>query len=199
MFKRGYLNREERNSIMVFIATMQLIEGIRNLEGKATEPLWDDWTKRGMMTKEGKKNLKLAHTYLKKFINNTLENVDKKENNIIAEKSDVFDFKLIDDYTLKKIYRDITDNSKFAVMKREDFINCVEDLASVNCVGCTKDYKECPLYDVFEDVMCGENNYNEDNCPYAANLEKLSRRERKQVNELKERMKNRLSCITKNK
>lgn len=182
--KRGYLNRDESNTIMCIMAVMQQLEGLRSISGRPSEiPMWEDWTKRGMMTPEAKKCLKMGHTYIKKFIDEMLQSLDKEEVQKISKKLEKFDYRLIDDYTLQKVHRDINDHFKYAVMDRENFNNIIEDMAQVTCVGCTKDYRKCALHKVYEDILLpglGE----QPNCPYACNLSEFTPEQQKRHQEI---------------
>lgn len=184
--KRGYLNVEERNFYMVAKAFIQYIEGERNLENKRTNEVWIEWERRGMISTEMSKNLKLVRTYLKKFCYELEENLDDSEKKRLSKQIMRFDYKLIDDYTFKKILRDIENKMKYVVMEREKFIEIVEDIAQVRCVGCTKDYKGCCIHTALEDIntpYLGE----EPNCPYACNLE-LKENDKERVEKIKARL-----------
>lgn len=185
--KRGYLNVEEKNFYFIAKAFIQYVEGERNLENKRTNEIWIEWERRGMITPEMSKNLKLVRTYLKKFCYEIEENLDDNEKKRLSRMLMKFDYRLIDDYTLKKLFRDMEDRYQYAVIEREKFVNVMEDIAQVRCVGCTRDYRSCDIHKVFEDIntpYLGE----EPNCPYACNLE-LKGSDEKRVNELKARLK----------
>lgn len=172
-FKRGYLNREEENFYMVAKSFIQMIDGTRNLENKMTEEVWKEWSKRGMITPDMQKNIKLVHTYLKKFCYEIEQNLDKQGLARLNKKLSKFDFKIVDDFTMQKLFRDIRNNMDYAVLKREYFMGILEDISEVRCVGCKEDYKKCELFKVFEDITIpyvGE----EPNCPYAADLSLLT-------------------------
>jgi hypothetical protein len=165
--KRGYLNRDESNQLMVIMAAVQLINGERNLEGKAQKPMWEDWTNRGMMDKEQAKWLKTANTYLNKFIVEKLKDLDKEEQVKILKKIQKFDFKLVDDYTLQKLFRDMSDKMKFMTMQREDGYKWTEEIMSANCKNCTKDRQGCELHKIFEDNIIPESSWDLPNCEYS--------------------------------
>ena len=115
ILKRDYLSSEEKNFYMVAKAFVQYLEGERNLDNKRTEEVWEEWSKRGMATKEMSKNLKLVRTYLKKFCYEVEENLSDQELKKLNKQLMKFDYKLVDDYTLKKLMRDINDNLKYIV------------------------------------------------------------------------------------
>ena len=56
-----------------------------------------------MITPGMKKNLKLVRTYLKKFCYEIEENLDEVELKKLNKQLMKFDYKLIDDYTVKKL------------------------------------------------------------------------------------------------
>ena len=98
-----------------------------------------------------------------------------------------FDYKLIDDYSVKKIMRDLNDHIQYAIIEREKFEDVLEDIAQVRCVGCEKDYRKCPIYSLLDDIStpyCGE----QPNCPYAADLSQFTQEQLKYVEEKKEKL-----------
>ena len=171
--KRDYLKDVEKNFYMITYAFIQAMEGLRNLDGVVTAPVWDVWTKSGMMTPSMKKNIKTAYTYLKKFIIETNDNMSDTFRNKLKLQSNDFDYKLVDSYTVKKIMRDAEDKLKYAVMERKYFEPIIEDIASVRCVGCTSNYEKCPLYKTLDDIHTP---YVKEcsNCPYACNLDEFT-------------------------
>ena len=184
--KRGYLNVEERNFYMVAKAFIQYIEGERNLENKRTNEVWIEWERRGMISAEMSKNLKLVRKYIKKFCYELEENLDYSEKKRLSKQLMKFDYKLIDDYTFKKLLRDIENKMKYVVMERDKFVNIIEDIAQVRCVGCTSDYKNCAIHKALEDIntpYLGE----EPNCPYACNLE-LKENDKERIEKIKSRL-----------
>lgn len=185
--KRGYLNVEEKNFYFIAKAFIQYIEGERNLENKRTNEIWVEWGKRGMITSDMSKNLKLTRTYLKKFCYELEEHLDENEKKRLAKQVMKFDYRLIDDYTLKKLFRDMEDRYKYVSIEREKFIDVIEDIAQVRCVGCIDDYKTCVIHKALEDIntpYLGE----EPNCPYACNLE-LKPNDHERLEKLKIRLK----------
>lgn len=184
-FKREYLGSEEKNFYMVAKAFIQMINGERNLSGQITSDVWTEWERRGMMTPSMKKNIKLVKTYLSKFCYEIEENLNDHENEKLKKQLMKFDYKLLDDYTLKKVMRDMKDNLKYAVIERKKFEETLEVIVEVNCVGCTKDYKDCSIYKMLDDIMvpyCSE----ESNCPYAVNLSDLTKEEKDSIEKTKQ-------------
>lgn len=169
---------------MVTKAFIQALNGERNIGGKITEEVWNDWDKRGMMTSTMQKNLKLVRTYLSKFCCELEENLNKYEQDKLRKQLMKFDYKLLDDYTLQKVFRDMKDKMRYAIIERQLFEPTLEAIAEINCVGCTKDYKECPYHHMFDDLLIPYVK-EEPNCPYAVNLQKMSNKEKKHVEEFK--------------
>lgn len=168
---RRYLNREEKNQFICIVALVQQLEGLRTLEGISKDPVWVDWFNRGVMTKEERKYIKLAHTYMVKFVDSVLNRLDAVEQDSLKKQYRKFDFKLIDDFTLQKLMRQLKDTSKEIVMDRELFYTYSEDIMAARCNGCKKDGEGCPLRASFEDNIVPEFGEDLDNCRYAYNLE----------------------------
>jgi hypothetical protein len=99
-----------------------------------------------------------------------------------------FDYKLVDDYTMQKIFRDMNDRLKYITIERDKFIDVLEDIAQVRCVGCKEHYETCPIYKVLDDIMTpylGE----QPNCPYAADLSEVHGETKANINKLKAEIK----------
>lgn len=185
--KRQYLNSEEKNFYMVAKAFIQMLDGERNLENKITDEVWIEWNKRGMIVGDMQKNLKLTHTYLKKFCYELEENLSQNEMDRLNKQLEKFDYKLVDDYTVKKFMRDVKNNIKYAVIERDKFDAVLEDIAAVRCVGCTTPCEECAIYKMLDDIgipYMGEQN----NCPYAADLSECSKKQLKHIEDLKKKI-----------
>lgn len=172
---------------MISKAFIQTIDGQRNLDNKITEEIWVEWSKRGMITPVMQKNLKLVHTYLKKFCYEIEENLNSHELKKLNKQLRKFDYKLIDDYTVKKLMRNIQDNMKYIAIERDKFLDILEDIAAVRCVGCKRDYRECVIYKALDDISTpylGE----EPNCPYAADLSLCSNKQKKSIEIMKKEL-----------
>lgn len=143
--------------------------GIRN-EGKVghqINSMREEWKARGNMTNEEHKHLKLAETYLSKFIMSVFNRLSKKEQEYLKKKLIRFDFKLVDDYTLTKVNRETKDRYLNAAVPREQFNDWCCEIMTVKCNGCTKDWNECELHTVFEDNFIPESSFCFENCKYA--------------------------------
>lgn len=166
---RDYLNAKEKNQFMVLQSVVQMMDGLRNsgVDGPRMSSILEDWSKRGNMTKEEHKNLKTAETFLRKFLASVYNRLSPKEQEVIKKRLMKFDFKLVDDYTLKKMERDINDKLQNAVMPREQFYSWCSEIMAVKCNGCTKDWNTCELYEVFEDNYVPESGFDCKNCKFA--------------------------------
>ena len=71
----------EKNQLMVLMSILQLMDGERNggIDGPKLSAMLEDWDKRGNMTKEEHKYLKLANTYLSKFCASVMDRLNPKE------------------------------------------------------------------------------------------------------------------------
>ena len=187
-FKRGYLNSEERNFYMLSKSFVQMINGERNLENKITNEIWVEWKRKGMITQSMQKNIKLVKSYLCKFCDEIEENLDQAEIEKLQKQLIKFDYRLVDDYTLKKLLRDINDNFKYIVVERNKFEPLIEELAEIKCVGCKSEYRTCSLYKAFDDMNISRVD-EEVNCPYAVDLSKCKPEEIKRIEEVKKNLK----------
>ncbi len=152
------------------MAVAQQIEGLRSLTGKVSKPIWEDWKDRNFLTKDEGKNVKTAHTYLIKFFNSVLERLNAKEKGLIQKQLEKFDFKIVDDYTMQKIFRDMSNHLVNAVVPRQQFENWCCEIMACNCKDCTKHWDGCELYKVFEDNFVPDGGFEMDNCKFAYKL-----------------------------
>jgi hypothetical protein len=171
---RDYLNANEKNQFMVMQSIVQMIDGLRNtgVDGPKISNMLEEWSKRNNMTKEEHKNLKTSETYLRKFIASVYERLSKKEQDLIKKKIIKFDFKLVDDFTLKQVHRDIADRFVNAAVPREQFYTWCEKIMKVECNGCTKNWNECDLHTVFDDNFVPESGFDCTNCKFAYHIDK---------------------------
>jgi hypothetical protein len=169
---RDYLNALEKNQYMVLLSIIQLMEGKRNtgVNGPKIKNLLEEWTNKNNMTKEEHKNLKMSETYLKKFTTSVYNRLSPNEQKLIDKKLMKYDFKLVDDFTLKQVHRDINDRMKNAVVPRQQFYDWCKEIMSVKCNGCTRDWNTCELYQVFDNNFIPESGFDCTNCKYAYQL-----------------------------
>ena len=151
--KRQYLNEKEKNFYMISKAFLQTVNGERNIDNTTSNEVWVEWGKRGMITPSMQKNLKMVKTYLNKFCDELGINLDEREQDKLKKHLDKFDFRLIDDYTLKKIFKDIKDRARYITLEKSKILPIIEDLADIKCVGCKKCTKTgCPAISVDKEI-----------------------------------------------
>jgi CRISPR/Cas system Type II protein with McrA/HNH and RuvC-like nuclease domain len=170
---RDYLNANEKNQFMVLQSIVQLIDGLRNtgIDGPKITNMLEEWTNRSNMSKDEHKNLKTAETFLRKFLASVYERLSQKEQDVIKKKIMKFDFKLVDDFTLKQVHRDIADRFVNAAVPRQQFNDWCSEIMSVKCNRCTKNWNECELHTVFDNNFIPESGFNCGNCKYAYQLD----------------------------
>lgn len=167
--KRGYLRGEEMNHYIMIYTVCQMMEGVRTIEGRASDPMWETWERSGILTKEQKKNLKTAHTFLTKFLGNVFENnLDVKTKDEIVKRVSKWNVKVVDDHMLKKINRMLETADKFAI-DREMFFELSSYAIEKQCLNCTKERCECSLNTFLHDnLIPPPTGYGDvKNCEYA--------------------------------
>jgi hypothetical protein len=154
---------------MVMNSVLQSVLGIQNngTDGPKLKPMREEWAKRGNLTKEEHRSLKMAETYMGKFVMSVYNRQSKKEQEQINKKLFKYAFQLVDDFTLKQVHRDIKDKMVNAVVPRQQFYDWTSELMDVKCNGCTKDWNTCDLYEVFENNFIPESGFDCSNCKYA--------------------------------
>lgn len=166
---KDYLSAAEKNQFMVLMSILQLMDGHRNggIDGPKLGSMLEDWTKRNNMTKEEHKALKTAKTYLEKFTTSVFNRLSSKEREGLVKRLVKFDFRLVDDFTLQRVSRDIDNKMINAVVPRQLFNKWCEEIMCINCKDCIKDWKKCELHEVFEENFVPESSWSLDNCRYA--------------------------------
>ena len=165
--KRQYLNSKEENFYMMAKVMSMLLNGSTDCT-EGGDSMLQTFERTGMLTKDTKRSLKMCMTYLDKFLGETYFLLDNREQKKITKKTLGFNLKFINDYEAEKLNRDIADKKKYVSIKRELFEE-VADILGQECVNCTKDYRKCNLYDVFEDTLTVGNGECK-NCKYACRL-----------------------------
>lgn len=165
---KDYLNTEERNQYLILAAFIQNLKGRRSQNNTPTfVTMAEEWKKRNNLTGEESKALKTAITLLTKFTDSVYARMHFKEKQAINKKLDKFDFRLVDDFTLQKIYREANDRMVNAAVKREDFEKWCEEIMHCNCSGCSKEWSSCSLYNVFDDNFIPESSWCKATCKYS--------------------------------
>lgn len=184
---KDYLNAEEKNQFMVLLSILQNFNGVRNMGHKSPgeiETLIESWDKRGNLTKEEKRSLKMVKTYLTKFGDSLYNRLSDKDKCEIDRRLQKFDFRLIDDFTLKKVYRQI----QTELEKQEEFRLFSEEIMAIRCKDCTKNHKECNLCDMFDNNFIPESGYNLPSCKFA--YKELSEKKKEKLKKKYSRMLN---------
>lgn len=203
--KRRYLNDEERNIYVVLSSIANELNGefIRkdNSKVETLKSLAEKWEDKNFITKDERKNLKSAASYLNKFLNSVYARLDEKTQEMLMKKFMTAEFKINDVYFENLIKRYFKEREKNVVLEYETIDAVVEDIAGVYCVGCKHDYQNCPIYEFYD--KCGYQKLGEkDNCPFAADLNDLKTKEDlDKLLKLQElvRNKNKISCKKKSK
>ena len=183
--KRQYLNEEERNIYMSLATIVNMVDGIELQRDKYVqlENIIDNWDKKDFITKEEKKNLKLANTYLKKFMDSVYERLDRRTQETLEKKLVSFGFRLLDQETIRIMnrYNKLKEN---VVVDRKTFDLVAEDIANMYCCGCNCNYQDCKIYDMYTQMLyvgVGE----KPNCPFACDLNDFKEDEQNYISNFK--------------
>jgi hypothetical protein len=166
---KDYLNKFETNQFMVMNSVLQSVLGIKNIgtDGPKLKTMREEWAKRGNLTKEEHRSLKMAETYMEKFIMSVYNRLSKKEQEQINKKLFKYAFQLVDDYSFLKMSRDAQDKIQNAVIPRQQFYDWCTEIMETKCNGCTKNWNECDLHQVFDNNFVPESGFDCANCKYA--------------------------------
>lgn len=163
---RKYLNAKEEGYFLMLAAALAYING--ETEETDKDNMIERYSKAGMLTSTSKKNLKTGITFIKKFLEETYNNLDHTTQKRLEKKTTTFNIVFTDKYTANKLNRELSNKMKYVVMERELFNEIIEDIATVKCVNCKNNYEECSLYKCLEDSLTP--GLGENNCPYSCNL-----------------------------
>ncbi|WP_057979457.1 DUF5651 domain-containing protein [Caloramator mitchellensis] len=171
MFKRDYLQPDEMNDFLILATIWGLLEKIIDL-----------WDKRQMISKEEKKNLKLAKTYIGKFYGMKVNELSRKTAKKVAEYLQKNEVVIIQTEDKEKMREE---TQKFIEIEREDFYNWCEQIIDINCKNCRKNHQECKLYDLLDKYEVPDSSFEKRNCRYAYDEINIERDEKK-IKEYKE-------------
>ena len=88
--------------------------------------------KAGMFTTTSKRNLKTGITFIRKFLDETYNNLDQTTQKRLDKKTNTFNISYVDKYTAEKLERDINNKTKYAVIDRELFNDICNELSKVS-------------------------------------------------------------------
>lgn len=154
---KEYLSAEELNDLLF---TFYLIERNRDTVNA--------WEKRGNLTKEEAKYLRLGSTYTEKFLKLVLarlpwKQVDKFSRRTLREIKDPV--RLIDKWTVDRVLGRYDEAYKVVKMPRGEFEYLAMTLIEQHCKGCKKSFDTCDLYTLLDNNIfptCDKAK----NCPY---------------------------------
>ena len=172
-FPRKYLNSKEEGYYIMLEVALAYISGETKetnikIDNQKSDDMIEMFEKAGMFTTSSKRNLKTGITFIRKFLDETYNNLDQTTQKKVDKKTNTFNISYVDKYTAEKIERDINNKTKFAVIDRELFNDTIEDIAEVRCVNCHRNYEECELYKVLEDSLTPTEGNG--NCPFSAEI-----------------------------
>lgn len=154
---RDYLNSVEFNDFMTIGALLDTLTKTRK-----------GWAERGQLTAEQHKSVKMAETYLKKFYESKLKDLNPKELLRIDKRLKQFDLKIVDKYTKDIIFGGYEDAYKIVNMEREMFFDWTCEIIDLHCKGCNKCWNECKLYDMLDaNFMPAPTGFDRPSCRYS--------------------------------
>lgn len=163
---KDYLNAQEKNQFLVLLSILQNFNGERSLGIKnpaEIETMIEGWGSRNNLTKGESKALKFIRTYLFKFCESVYNRLCDRDKIDIDKRLQKYDFRLVDDFTLKKVNKQLFNQ----VLENEQYRLFCEEIMAQKCKGCCDDHKECKLYDLFEGNLVPESTHDLINCKYA--------------------------------
>ena len=139
----------------------------------------ENWTKRGNMTKNEAKYLRMSITYTQKFIKELLGRLEPKECEKVAkrtikaaEKPLIFIDKWMEQRVMGTYYKEMD----IVKIDRKRFEKLALISMKAACEDCQGNFNDCPVYDMYEDLLLPRAE-QERNCPYAfLSKEKLEER-----------------------
>lgn len=154
---KNYLNSAECLDFMMLSSLMAHLD-----------QMVDNWCARQVVSSDESRSLKMANTYVKKFLSSLLGRLDNKEKEKIDRKMKTNTVRLYDRYTIDKLNRESENTLKNTVVDRELFDKFCEEIMDVRCRNCNKEWVDCELHTLFEENLIPEpTGYDCKNCRYA--------------------------------
>lgn len=157
--KKDYFTSQESLEIMMLLSLKHNLDGVV-----------DGWGARNVISPDESKNLKMARTYLSKFLESLFARTSKEEIKRLNRKMEVNTVRLYDKYQLDALNKKVDAAYEKTVLDSDQYCLFCENIMDVNCKSCTKCSSECELYDLFVDTLAPEPGDNKPNCKYAYDL-----------------------------
>lgn len=155
---KDYFNSSEREQLVTFIKALD--------HGGIIETNWD---KRGNLTKEELKALRMVITWGKKFLTSIISRQNNSVKKSIRRTIETSNIML--DYTdnLLELYKKRSTDIDAAYEENRDYFKLIELIMFYNCMDCTRKCTECEIYKEFEERNIPEFTGCEDfgNCKYS--------------------------------
>lgn len=155
---KDYLSSSEREK---YLTVAKLMDGIDEMI------LWAD---RGVITKEERKNLKMASTLIYKSLDSIIDRLNPSAKRTMANAMKDSVVLLDNNFGLKQYLKKKKADEKLAFEENEDYFNLVEEVAFQNCNGCKKHCTECRYYELWEELYISDMGANYGNCRFAYDM-----------------------------
>lgn len=153
---KDYLTSQECLEIMMIVSLQQTI--CRMI---------DSWVERGATTTLEGKSLKMARTYISKFLESIFTRLSKEEIKKLNRKMEINTVRLYDKYELDSLNKKIESTYEKTVLDSDQYCLLCENIMDVNCKDCNKDYKSCDIYTLFDSTLAPEPSECKQNCKYS--------------------------------
>lgn len=163
-YKRDYLHEQERKDMMMFATLMGGVEHISNV-----------WYERGIITKDMRKWLKTAHTYLMKFFETKTNELNDNEVKKLLNRLQDFDVVLLENVNIKKMREEAEKENEWVKLYRDEFEDWCEEIMNVECKNCKKHHSQCKLHEIFVGNRVPESDFKLENCRYAYKETKIEK------------------------
>ena len=155
---KTYLNNQERLTIVSLIKNAEQAKVL--LRGSLLDAKESGDLKRGL-------------TYINKVADKVISRLDKdaaKTFNNTVKDTQVY---IMSNYDISKYVKKKAATLKSAYEDNKEYFKLVELIMHYNCNNCNKCYKDCEIYNEFEEQCIPELNGDKSNCKYAYSLEEL--------------------------
>ena len=129
--------------------------------------------KGSLLDKKEAGDLKRGLTYIDKVTDKVISRLDKdalKTFNNTVKDTQVY---IMSNYDIQKYVKNKSATLKSAYEDNKEYFKLVELIMHYNCNNCNKCYKDCEIYNEFEQQCIPELNGDKANCKYAYSLEEL--------------------------
>lgn len=155
---KNYLSSGEREK---YLLTAKLMDSIDEMI---------EWAERDVISKEERKNLKMASTLIYKSLNSIIDRLNQDAKRALANALDSSGVCLTNEYGISQYKKKKVADEEAAFEENKDYYDLVEAVCFNECNGCTKEGTKCDYYKLWEELYISDMGDPFGNCRFAYNM-----------------------------